>query len=67
MLRFCFAFGCFLFQIDSLIAGMDLSLGLLEKFTAKLSDQDYDLLQGHKGRNEAGLELRTGMDVATWT
>ena len=39
--------------------------GLLEKFTAKLSDQDYDLLQGHKGRNEAGLELRTGMDVAT--
>ena len=46
---------------------MDLSLGLLEKFTAKLSDQDYDLLQGHKGRNEAGLELRTGMDVATWT
>lgn len=38
-------------------------VSLLEKLTAKLSDTEYMLLDGHGGRYDAGLEYKTGMDI----
>lgn len=38
-------------------------ISLLEKMTAKLSDTNYEMMKGHGNRYDAGLEIRTGMDM----
>ena len=38
-------------------------ISLMEKMTAKLSDANYDMMKGHGNRYDAGLEIKTGMDM----
>ena len=38
-------------------------ISLLEKMTAKLSDTNYEMMKGHGNRYDAGLEIRSGMDM----